>query len=105
MAESTVDVDALIQTIKRDMPEVYDMIKVKAKEIGNDAYGHVRAGLRGEVNRFYAFERGFVVGTKFNCPGIEADIAKYMVEFGVNACAIWAPVQAVAQPAEGVTCK
>ena len=99
-AKSEVEVEAAIGLIKSKMPTVYDMILVKAKEIGNDAYAHVRAGLRGEVNRFYAFENGHVVGTKFNCPQITSDIALFVVEFGVSACVIWAlPVQA---PAQGV---
>jgi len=97
-----LDVAALIDNIKRNMPTVYDMIKVKASEIGNDAFAHVRAGLRGEVNRFYAFENGHVVGTRFNCPKITSDVAMYMVEFGVSARVIWAPVQAPANAAPEV---
>jgi hypothetical protein len=99
-ASEKVDVAALINTIKRNMPEVYTMIKAKAAEIGNDAYGHVRAGLAGKANRFYAFERGHLVGTPFNMPGITADVARFMVEFGLNACAIWAPVQSPARGSE-----
>jgi len=99
------DVTALINTIKRNMPEVYAMIKAKAVDIGNDAFAHVRAGLRGEANRFYAFERGHVVGTPFAMPMITAEIAGYMVKFGVNACAVWPPVP-TPEPDAGVTpCK
>jgi hypothetical protein len=97
--KTAIDVRPMIEAIKRDMPSVYDMIQCKAKEIGNEAFAHVRAGLRGEVNRFYAFERGRVVGTPFACPEISDTVAGYMVKFGVSACAIWA-VQAPAQ-AEG----
>jgi Na+/H+-translocating membrane pyrophosphatase len=95
-----MSVEQQITHIKNFMPTVYGMIKAKAADIGNDAYGHVRAGLSGKANRFYAFEGGHVVGTPFDCPGITADISRYMVEFGLNACAIWAPVQSPAQASE-----
>ena len=94
-AGQAVDVAALIDTIKRHMPEVYDMIKRKAAAAGNDAYVDVRCGLRGEPNRFWAFEGGRIVGTAFDCPRITAEISMYMVEFGVRACVIWSPKVAV----------
>ena len=100
-AAEKADVSALINTIKHHMPTVYDMITRKADEIGKEAYVHVRAGLRGEANRFYAFEGGHVVGTPFNMTTISADVAVLMVRFGVNACAIFAPVQTPALVAEG----
>lgn len=88
-ADQAVDVAALIETIKQHMPEVYDMIKRKAAAAGNDAYSDVRAGLRGEINRFWAFEGGRIVGTAFDCPRVKAEIALFMVEFGVRACVMW----------------
>lgn len=95
-AGSAVDVAALIDTIKQHMPEVYDMIKRKAAAAGNDAYADVRAGLRGEINRFWAFEGGRIVGTEFNCPRVKAEIALFMVEFGVRACVMWSKKVAMA---------
>lgn len=97
-------VAALINTIKRQMPTVYDMIKTKADEIGNDAFAHVRAGLKGEANRFYAFERGHVVGTPFNITDITEPVAALMVRYGVGAVAIFAPVQTPALVGEGALC-
>ena len=87
--ESAADVSGLIDTIKRNMPETYSLIKLKAEAVGNDAYADVRAGLRGEANRFYAFEAGHIVGTRFDCPEITRDIAAFMVQFGVRACVLW----------------
>ena len=84
-----IQIQALIDIIKRQMPTVYGMVTDKAAEIGNDAYAHVRAGLRGEPNRFYAFEAGWVVGTPFNCPDITEAVAGCMVRVGVAACTIW----------------
>lgn len=88
-SQSKAEVAALIETIKAKMPETYALIKRKAAAVGNDAYADVYAGLRGEVNRFYAFEAGHVVGTPFNCPAITADVAQFMVQFGVRACVLW----------------
>ncbi|WP_367847021.1 hypothetical protein [Rhodoferax sp. WC2427] len=78
-----------VELIKTRMPTVYKMIQDKAAEVGNDAYVWVRQGLRGEVNRFYAMERGYVVGTPFNISAINAAVAVNMVQFGVDACCIW----------------
>jgi hypothetical protein len=103
-----MSVEHQVEHIKKHMPTVYGMITDKAKEIGNDAYGHVRAGLRGDANRFYAFERGHVVGTPFNITSISSDVATLMVKFGVNAVAIWAPVQTpapAALPNGAASCK
>ena len=99
-----VDVTAMIDTIKRKMPETYKCILAKAQEIGNDAYGHVRAGLRGEPNRFYAFESGHVVGTPFNLREINETMAMYMVTWGVKHVTLFAPVQAAAQPSAEAAC-
>jgi hypothetical protein len=88
-----VDVTALIEDIKRFMPETYASIKAKAEEVGTDAYVLVRRGLRGEPNCFYAFERGRVVGTPFNLPEVTRDIAQYMVMFGCAHACIFAMVQ------------
>ena len=60
-----VDVAAKIEEIKRYMPETYKSIQAKTAKIGNEAFVLVRRGLRGEVDCFYAFEGGRVVGTPF----------------------------------------
>lgn len=85
-----VDVTDKISEIKRFMPETYKSIQAKALQIGNTAFELVRRGLRSEVNCFYAFEQGRVVGTPFNIASINADVALYMVEFGCAHVCIWA---------------
>lgn len=92
-----VDVAALIDDIKRFMPETYAAIQQRAYEIGNDAYVQVRKGLRGEPNCFYAFERGRVVGTPFNITDVMNVVAGNMVRFGCAYVCIW-PMAATPQP-------
>lgn len=82
------NVEQQVALIRQSMPQVYQAVKAKAEQIGNDAYAHVRAGLRGEPNRFYAFENGRVVGTPFSGP-IQADVAQQMVQFGATFLCIW----------------
>lgn len=77
-----------VALIKAAMPGVYQAIKAKASEIGDDAYALVRRGARGESDCFYAFEGGRVVGTPF-CQAVTADVAVSMVEFGVSFVCIW----------------
>lgn len=77
-----VDVTGKIEEIKQHMPETYKAIKVKSTEIGNLAFELVRRGLRGEVNCFYAFEGGRVVGTPFAAGPLPDQVARLMVEFG-----------------------
>ena len=79
-----------IDEIKQYMPETYKSIQVKAREVGNEAYRLVRRGLGGEVNCFYAFEGGRVVGTPFNLVEVQRDIAQYMVTFGCTHVCIFA---------------
>lgn len=80
-----------IKEIKAHMPEVYRNILAKAEELGKPAFGMVRRGLRGEVNYFYAFEGGRVVGTPFAGPheGLMAEVALNMVQFGVRHVVMW----------------
>lgn len=78
-----------IDLIKRQMPTVYESITARAKELGNDVYADVRAGLRGEVNKFYAFEAGHVVGTPFTDAGVMTDIVRYAVAFDGKAVTFW----------------
>lgn len=86
---AAMDEQEQINMIKTRMPSLYKEIQKKAAEKGNQAYALVRKGLRGEPNCFYGFERGHVVGTPFNIPSLHADIAKLMVQFGVDYCCIW----------------
>lgn len=94
---ANVDVTAKIEEIKQYMPETYKSIKTKAGSAGNVAFELVRRGLRGEVNCFYAFENGRVVGAPFNLPDITAHLALGMVEFGCSCvCMFNVPVKEVA---------
>ena len=88
-AELKSKVAAQIVEIKTHMPETYRSIQAKAYEIGNEAYALVRKGLGGAPNCFYAIERGRVMGAPFNVPGVMADVAKCMVEFGCAYVCIW----------------
>jgi len=80
--EKKLDVSDKINDIRRFMPETYKSIQAKAAVIGNLAYEQVRRGLRGEANCFYALEGGRVVGTPYTLPGIQAEVAKHMVQWG-----------------------
>lgn len=80
----TAQIDEQIDTIKMQMPETYKRIQAEADARGREAYKLVRDGLRGLPNRFYACERGYVMGTPFNVGGITEAIAKTMVEFGAT---------------------
>lgn len=84
-----VDVSALINQIKANMPETYQAIQKKAAAEGNDVYALVRRGLRGEVNCFYAIERGHVMGTPFHMPDVQASLAMRIVSFGCTFLIMW----------------
>lgn len=88
------EVERQIVEIKTHMPAVYQSIQDKADDIGKLAYSLVRRGVRGEPNCFYAFERGRVVGTPFAAQSVTDEIARYMVQFGVQHVAVWANVDA-----------
>lgn len=90
---SKEEIDRKIGEIKVHMPNVYASIQAKAREIDRRAYQLVRQGLRGEPNRFYAFERGRVVGTPFRNYPIAADVAAVMVQFECAHVCIWGEVQ------------
>lgn len=92
------NVEQEIARIKAYMPEVYQAIQAKAAAIGKPAFGLVRRGLRGEANCFYAFERGYVVGTPFNQADVMPEIAKYMVQFGCMHIVVWAGEASTAAP-------
>lgn len=84
-----VDVEGQIAIIKQHMPQTYQAIQDKAKEIGKDAYALVRRGIKGEPNCFYAIEAGHVVGGVFNAPGINDQIAGLMCQFGCRHLVMW----------------
>lgn len=84
-----MNVEAQIAEIKANMPEVYKSIQAEAARSGKSAYALVRRGLRGETNCFYAFERGYVVGTPFEHGSIMAEIARCMVQFGTTFVVVW----------------
>ncbi len=86
----SVSIEEQIALIKARMPAVYGAIQAKAGEIGKQAFGLVRRGLKGEPNTFYAFERGYVVGTPFAHGPIPAEVAQMMVQFGCAFVCIWA---------------
>lgn len=77
------NVDAKLAEIRDRMPSVYAAIQQAAKARGNKVYAWVRDGLRGEPDRFYAMERGRVVGTPF-CQAVMADVAQNMVQWGCD---------------------
>lgn len=92
-----VDVEGQIAIIKQHMPQTYQAIQDKAKEIGKDAYALVRRGIKGEPNCFYAIEAGHVVGGPFNLVGVNEEIARLMCQFGCRHVVMWAaPVTQVA---------
>jgi len=94
------EVEQLVGEIRAYMPETYAAIQAKAQEIGKEAYALVRAGLRGEPNRFWAMEKGRVMGTPFSMPEIAADVAQTMVRWGsAYVCIFGQPVQEVANGA------
>lgn len=88
---SQAEVEARVREIKAHMPETYKAIQAKANEIGREAYAHVRWGLAGQPNRFYAIEAGRVMGTPFSVNGVDAELARYIVQFGCSFLIMWAP--------------
>lgn len=87
--KSAEEVEAVIATIKTHMPETYKSIKAKAENLGPATYSLVRAGIKGQPNCFYAFERGRIVGTPFTLTEIARDVAQLMCTLGVQHCIVW----------------
>ena len=81
-SRTPAEVERGVALIKAHMPETYKAIQARATEIGNDVFKGVRAGLRGEPNRFWAMEGGHVVGTPFNQRDITDELAGQMVRWG-----------------------
>jgi hypothetical protein len=84
-------VQARLEEIKRHMPETYKAIQRKAAEIGREAFRFVRQGVAGQPNRFYAMERGWVVGHPFDLPGVSEGMAVNICQFGATHWIMWAP--------------
>lgn len=82
---------ACVQLIKARMPETYKSVGETSARIGQVAFRLVRAGIRGKPNCFYAVERGHVVGTPFNMPGVQDDMARLVLQFGCTFMVMWAP--------------
>lgn len=85
------EIEARLAEIKGHMPETYKAITEKAAQIGRSAYAFVRQGVGGQPNKFYALERGRVVGTPFDLPGVADEVARVIVQFGVTFMIMWAP--------------
>lgn len=96
---SSAQVEAQLKLIRDHMPETYKAIAEKAGLIGRDAYRYVRHGVAGQANKFYAVERGRVVGTPFDLPGVADEVARVIVQFGCTFLIMWAPE--AQQPASG----
>ena len=100
-SKTPAEVESVIAVIKARMPQTYKAIQTKADEIGSLAFKQVRAGIRGQANMFYGVEAGHVVGTPFvNKPGLTADVALLLVQFGTSCLTMWGEVHASAQPQE-----
>ncbi|MGQ3183696.1 MAG: hypothetical protein ACT6R7_17400, partial [Brevundimonas aurantiaca] len=85
------EVEAKLREIKAHMPETYREIQTKAGAIGNRAFGHVRRGVAGEPNQFYAIESGRVVGTPFNLANVHDELARLIAQWGCTFLIMWSP--------------
>lgn len=83
------EVERRVAEIRAHMPETYRSIQAKADKMGRLAYALVRQGIAGQPDRFWACERGRVVGTPFSVGGIQADVAATMVQFNCRSVVIW----------------
>ncbi len=92
--QTKAKVAADIKRIQQHMPNVYKAIKDKADEIGGQAYLYVKQSCAGRPNTFYAMENGHIVGTKFELPDIDRDVAQAMCAFGIDFMVIW-PAEAI----------
>lgn len=86
-----IDVKARTDEIRQNMPETYREIVAMAGRVGGKAYEVVRQAIRGEPNRFYAIERGWVVGTPFDLPQVQPELAVFILRFGCTYLVMWSP--------------
>lgn len=84
-----------IAIIKNHMHQTYQRIQAKAQVHGNLAFTHVRKGLLGEPNYFWAMEAGYVLGTPFNLANVQQDAAWAMVACGCLHVCILLPQELV----------
>ena len=84
------DIERGLALIKGRMPSTYAAIQARAQAQGAVTFAHVRRGLGGQANNFWACEGGYVVGTPFANQAIERDTAWSMVAFGVDSLVIFA---------------
>lgn len=89
--EQAAHVQARLGEIKAHMPETYKAIQAKAVQAGSEAYRLVRLGIKGVPNSFYAIERGWVQGTPFDLPGVSAELARVIVQYGCGFLIMWSP--------------
>lgn len=82
-AQKAEEVRRQTELIKTHMPNVKQMLKDKAEELGSGVWKLMRRGMAGEPNCFFAFEARCVVGTPFASPSVQDDVAINMVRFGV----------------------
>ena len=87
--QTKAKVAADIKRIQQHMPGVYKAIKDNATEIGDRAYLYVKQACAGKPNTFYAMENGHIVGTRFELPEIDRDIAWAMCAFGIDFMVVW----------------
>lgn len=88
-AEEKAKVQELTAVIRDRMPHTYAAIQAKALQIGSEAFGLVRRGLRGDPCCFWALEGGRVVGAPFDGTAVQAQVAQLMVQFGCAHVCMW----------------
>lgn len=79
---AVLDVSDKLELIKTKMPELYQLIRDRARIDGGLVYELVRRGLRGEKNCFYGWQNGYIVGTRFDTVDVDYHLALGMIEFG-----------------------
>lgn len=87
-SQQKAEEDRQLKMIRERMPKVYDAIKLRAGEVGNDAYALVRRGIRGEPGCFYASENGLKVGTYW-AVSLPTDVAELVARYGVALVCMW----------------
>jgi hypothetical protein len=106
-AKQPSEIDTRLDEIKRHMPMTYGAIKEKAAVIGPTAFRHVRQGVAGQPNRFFAVESDpsgefrRLAGTPFTMIKGMDQVADLIRQFGDRLVIIWAD-EAQATPAEPV---
>lgn len=87
-SQQKAEEDRQLKQIRDRMPKVYEAIKAKAGELGNEAYALVRRGVRGEPRCFYACENGLKAGTYWET-AVPTDVAELAARYGVAFVCMW----------------